>query len=95
MIAQGELLELDIEDLNHQGEGVGRFNGCVVFVPDTVIGDRILVRILRLRKQYSEGQVEKLLVSSHHRIRPRRSGSPRGILQVLHFRCALRRRYLH
>lgn len=70
MIAQGELLELDIEDLNHQGEGVGRFNGCVVFVPDTVIGDRILVRILRLRKQYSEGQVEKLLVSSPHRIRP-------------------------
>jgi 23S rRNA (uracil1939-C5)-methyltransferase len=70
MIAQGELLELDIEDLNHQGEGVGRFNGCVVFVPDTVIGDRILVRILRLRKQYSEGQLEKLLVSSPHRIRP-------------------------
>ncbi|TVQ43716.1 MAG: 23S rRNA (uracil(1939)-C(5))-methyltransferase RlmD [Gloeocapsa sp. DLM2.Bin57] len=70
MIAQGELVELEIEDLNHQGEGVGRVNGCVVFVRDTVIGDRVLVRILRLRKQYSEARLEKLLVSSPHRVRP-------------------------
>lgn len=70
MITQGQLIELEIEDLNHQGEGVGRVNGCVVFVPDTVVGDRALVKILRLKKQYSQGKLEKLLQSSPHRIRP-------------------------
>jgi 23S rRNA (uracil1939-C5)-methyltransferase len=70
MITQGELIELEIEDINHQGEGVGRVDGCVVFVPDTVTGDRVLARITHKKKGYSQGKLVKLLVSSPHRIRP-------------------------
>ncbi|ELR96413.1 23S rRNA (uracil(1939)-C(5))-methyltransferase RlmD [Gloeocapsa sp. PCC 73106] len=69
-MAQGQLIELEIEDLNHQGEGVGRFDGCVVFVPDTVVGDRALVRIVHQKKQHRDGKLEKVLVPSPHRIRP-------------------------
>ncbi|MFN7257589.1 MAG: TRAM domain-containing protein, partial [Microcystis sp.] len=33
---QGDLIEIEITDLNHTGEGVGKYRGQVIFVPDTV-----------------------------------------------------------
>jgi 23S rRNA (uracil1939-C5)-methyltransferase len=68
---QGSLVEMEITDLNHTGEGVGRYDGQVIFVPDTVIGDRILARILYLKRHYGGAKLEKLLQASPHRIRPR------------------------
>lgn len=68
---QGQLVELVIADFNHAGEGVGRFDGRVVFVPDTVIGDRVLVRLLYVKPNFAHGQVHQLIDPSPQRIRPR------------------------
>lgn len=68
---QGQLVELAITDFNHTGEGVGRFDGRVVFVPDTVIGDRVLVRLLHVKPKFAHGQLHQLLAPSPQRIRPR------------------------
>jgi 23S rRNA (uracil1939-C5)-methyltransferase len=70
-LQQGNLIELEIIDLNSSGDGVAKVDGQVVFVPDTVTGDRCLVRLLKLKSKYAEGKLEKLLESSSHRIRPR------------------------
>lgn len=67
---QGQLLELEIEDLSDSGDGVGRIDGLVVFVPDTVPGDRILVRLVRVKSTYAQGKLQEILVSSPHRVRP-------------------------
>lgn len=67
---QGELLELTIGDLNHEGAGVGRWQGRVVFVPDTVPGDRLQVRLLQVKREYAQGKVHELLEVSPHRVRP-------------------------
>lgn len=67
---QGSLLEVEITDLSDRADGVGRWQGRVVFVPDTVTGDRVLVRLVRVKPQYAYGQVQKLLTPSPHRIRP-------------------------
>jgi len=67
---QGKLLELRIDDLNHNGEGVGRWQGRVVFVPDTVPGDWIRVRLVRVKPQYAQGKLHELLEASEHRVRP-------------------------
>jgi len=67
---QGELLEVTIADLNHNGEGVGRWQGRVIFVPDTVPGDRLLVRLIRVKPQYAQGKLHQILEASPHRIRP-------------------------
>ncbi len=67
---QGELLEIDILDLTDQGDGVGRWQDRVVFVPDTVPGDRIIARLIRVKPQYAYGKMDKLLTISPHRIRP-------------------------
>jgi 23S rRNA (uracil1939-C5)-methyltransferase len=67
---QGELVEVAIADLNHKGEGVGRYEGRVVFVPDTVPGDRTLIRLVHVKPQYAYGKLHKLLEASPHRVRP-------------------------
>jgi 23S rRNA (uracil1939-C5)-methyltransferase len=67
---QGELVEVEITDLSDSGDGVGRFEQRVVFVPDTVTGDRVLVRLIRVKPQYAQGKVQELLSPSPHRIRP-------------------------
>ncbi len=68
---QGQLVEVAIVDLSDNGDGVGRFEGRVVFVPDTVPGDRALVRLVRVKPQYAQGKLHQILESSAHRIRPR------------------------
>lgn len=67
---QGDLINLTIHDLNSQGAGVGRDGDRVVFVPDTVPGDRLKVRILRLKRQYALGQLHELIEPSPERRRP-------------------------
>ena len=68
---QGSLIELEITDLSSTGDGVGRFENRVVFVPDTVTGDRAQVRLTQVKSKYAHGKVQQLLEPSAYRIRPR------------------------
>ncbi|MEG5058613.1 23S rRNA (uracil(1939)-C(5))-methyltransferase RlmD [Microcoleus sp. A2-C5] len=67
---QGQLIELEITDLADTGDGVGRFEQVVVFVSDTVPGDRILARLVQVKPGYATGKLDTLLEASEHRIRP-------------------------
>ena len=67
---QGQLVEVAIADLSDSGEGVGRLEQRVVFVPDTVPGDRILARLIRVKPQYARGKMHQLIVASPDRVRP-------------------------
>ncbi len=69
-LQQGQTVELEITDLNTSGEGVGRHEGRVVFVPNTVTGDRISTKIIQSKAKFARGIVQQLLNSSTHRIRP-------------------------
>lgn len=67
---QGQVVEVAIADLNDQGAGVGRLDNWVVFVPDTVPGDRVQVRLVQVKRQYGHGQLQRVLTPSPDRIRP-------------------------
>jgi 23S rRNA (uracil1939-C5)-methyltransferase len=69
---QGHLLELDISDLSPNGDGVGRWGEQqrIIFVPNTVPGDRVSVRLVRVRPRYAYGKLHQLIQASPHRIRP-------------------------
>ena len=66
---QGQLIEIEITDLTDTGDGVGRFDELVVFVSDTVPGDRVLVRLVQVKSGYATGKLDTLLSASEHRIR--------------------------
>ena len=68
---QGDLIPLKIIDLNTYGAGVGRVDNKVVFVPDTVTGDLVQARITSVKAKYALASLQKIIVPSQHRIRPR------------------------
>ncbi|VEP12727.1 putative enzyme [Hyella patelloides LEGE 07179] len=68
---QGDLVTIKITDLNTSGEGVGRVDGKVIFVPDTVTGDCLQARITQVKAKYAKALPQNILVLSEHRIRPR------------------------
>lgn len=52
---QGAEIALTITDLNDQGDGVGRWQERVVFVPNTVPGDQVRVRLVWVKPSYAYG----------------------------------------
>lgn len=62
-------VELDIRSIAAGGDGVGRIDRLVVFVPRTAPGDRARVRI-DAGKRFARGVVEELLQPSPDRIEP-------------------------
>lgn len=70
MKALGEQLVLEITDLNHAGEGVGRHDGLVVFVPFALPGERVRAVVEEARKSYLRARLKELLSPSPHRVTP-------------------------
>ena len=67
---KNELIILEITDLTEEGQGVGKKDGLVFFVKDSVMGDKVEARILKVKKNYAYAKVENLLEASPHRIAP-------------------------
>ncbi len=64
----GDLIDLDITGVAHGGVFVGRHEGRVVFVPDTMPGERVRVRLTDVRKKsFWRGDVVEVLDASPHR----------------------------
>jgi 23S rRNA (uracil1939-C5)-methyltransferase len=66
----GQETQLTIESINHQGQGVGRFNGMAVFVPFTIPGEQVLVKIVELKKRFAIGKLIKIETPSEKRVKP-------------------------
>ncbi len=70
-VQPGEQVVLEVEDLSHSGEGVGRWQGQVVFVPLAVPGDRVRATVVEVKKKYLRARLEEVLVPGPARCRPR------------------------
>ncbi len=64
-------LELSIEDMGEGGEGIGKKGGIIFFVKDAVIGDRVLVKIMKMKKSYGYARLLQVLEPSPFRAEPR------------------------
>ncbi|MEL7508760.1 MAG: 23S rRNA (uracil(1939)-C(5))-methyltransferase RlmD [Cyanobacteria bacterium J06554_1] len=67
---QGQVIDLTIDDLSNSGDGVGRWQERVVFVPNTVPGDKLQVRLTRIKPTYGFGKWLTMVEPSPHRVRP-------------------------
>lgn len=65
---KNDLIEVLIEDVSLDGKGIARYNGIVIFVPFAAVGDKLIVKILKVKKDYAFGKTEKILKKSLHRI---------------------------
>lgn len=67
MFRKNDILELDIEEINNLGAGVGHKDGMVIFVKGAVSGDRVKAKIIKVDKKYCVARLEQLLVASRER----------------------------
>ena len=67
---KNQLLTVNISDISSEGEGVGKVDGYPFFIKDTVIGDEAQIRVVKLKKNYGYGRLEKVLTPSPFRVEP-------------------------
>ena len=53
----GQTFELSIDGLGHEGQGVGRWQDLVVFVPGALPGERVVARLKRTAKRHLEAEL--------------------------------------
>ena len=66
-----DIIELTIEDLGINGEGIGKADGMAIFVKDAVVGDRIRAKIMKMKKNYGYARLLEVLEPSPVRCTPR------------------------
>ncbi|MGN0298192.1 MAG: 23S rRNA (uracil(1939)-C(5))-methyltransferase RlmD, partial [Lachnospiraceae bacterium] len=71
MFQKNDVITLKIDDMSHEGEGVGKVEGFTFFVKDSIIGDVIEAKVVKLKKTYGYGRLMKILEPSKDRVEPR------------------------
>ena len=71
LLKKNDIIELTITSATAEGSGVGKTaDGIAVFVPLSAIGDELEVRILKVKKNYAFGKIERIIKPSASRIEP-------------------------
>ena len=65
---KGQRVELTIEDMSSEGQGIGKAEeGFVVFVPGAVVGDRVSAVLTKVKKNYAFSRLEDIIAPSEFR----------------------------
>ena len=67
---KNDMLTVYIEDMGHEGEGIGKVDGYTVFVKDAVIGDTVQAKIMKTKKNYGYARLMEIIESSPDRTEP-------------------------
>ena len=64
---KNQIVEVEIVDLSHEGQGIAKVDGRVFFVDNALPGEVIQMRILKVTKKIGYGKVQDWLKVSPHR----------------------------
>jgi len=67
-LKKNDLVNLTIEDMSAEGEGIGKLDGFTFFVKDAIIGDSIVGRVTKLKKSYGYARLEEIVKPSEYRV---------------------------
>lgn len=62
---------IDINDIDSQGEGIGKIDGFTVFVENAVLGDKLKIKIVKIKKSYCYGKLLEIIIPSSNRVSPK------------------------
>jgi len=68
MLIKNEIYEATITDYTSEGQGVAHIEGCAVFIPNSVAGEKYRVRIEKAQKTWAAGKIVEILEKSPHRV---------------------------
>ncbi len=61
---------ITIEDIGSDGEGIGKLDGYTLFVKNALVGDKVRVRAMKLKKNYGYARLMEIIEPSPHRVKP-------------------------
>ena len=64
-----DVATVNIEGLENEGCGVAKVNGMIVFIPKTLVGEKVKIRITEIKKNYARGKVINIIEPSLMRIK--------------------------
>ncbi len=70
-LRRGDVVELKMEKIADLGKCLGYHHGQVVFVPHSLAGERVRVKVTKRRRKFAEAQLQDVLQPSPHRVQPR------------------------
>jgi len=70
-LKKNDIVSIKIEDITNLGFGVGKYDGAVIFVNDTVPGDEVKAKIIKAAASYCVGRAEEYVTHSILRGEPR------------------------
>ncbi len=68
---KNDVVTVTIEDFGVGGEGIGKIDGYALFIKDAVIGDVVEAKVMKAKKNYGYGKLQKIIRPSEHRVMPR------------------------
>ena len=68
MLLKNEIYEAVVTDYTAEGQGVAHIEGCAVFIPNAIAGEKYAVRIEKAAKNWAAGKIVEILEKSPHRI---------------------------
>ena len=63
-VKKGEIIDIEIIDLNFRGQGVGKVDNYVIFVNNTLPKDKVKIKIIKAISKYGVGEVVEYLERS-------------------------------
>jgi 23S rRNA (uracil1939-C5)-methyltransferase len=71
VVKKNDQVEITIDAIGSEGEGIGRYQGYTLFVKDTVMGDVALVQVMKTGKTYGYARLVRLITPSEFRTEPK------------------------
>ena len=68
MLTKNQIYEAIVTDYTAEGQGVAHVEGCAVFLPNAVAGERVRLRIEKAQKTWAAGKIVEILEKSPHRV---------------------------
>jgi len=68
MLIKNQIYEAEIVDYTTEGQGIAKVEGCTVFVPNAIVGEKVRLRIEKAAKTWAAGKIVELLERSPHRV---------------------------
>ena len=68
MLIKNQIYEAEIVDYTSEGQGIAKTDGCAVFIPNAIFGEKCRVRIEVAKKSWAAGKIVEILEKSPHRI---------------------------
>lgn len=69
-VRKNDIIEVEFEDLTHDGSGVAKIDGYTLFVPFGLPGERANVKVLKTKKNYGYGKLLDVISESEFRVIP-------------------------